>query len=912
ATVRILGPKEESPIPEEVRRVPMQNLPTQPTSTGIILQQVAPALETYETQAKPALPASSVPARKRVGPTQKNDTLWKIASRNTPKGASIYQVIGAIFHLNPQAFAEDNIHLLEPGSILLMPTQDEIKKERVQAVSARLDQDQPAATRYRAANRAAKNEKSAAKTASSAQAPADPIKPLVAEVTAVEPAKSVPAQEVKNELPQAVDVAGAEKEKSAETINQPANAPAATLAPTAVENKEPKGSKEPVQATTSETPAQNKLDENSSKEASLSDPLVAPSEGSRELSVPNGILAPENQENLAQGEAIALTTKEYDQLLAKLEQMLESDHRLKVRLGELQNQVDELIKSNLQQQDFNQTLQAQLEQGKKPDEPKLTQSSPTVFDHLVEKPWLLALSAILPALLLALVILLFIKKPKKEDKEPAQEQESSDYSSLASAPDSESVKSELADTDDALDDPVLDDQQDELLEFDELLEEMLELDGDENVVKDPNKKEPPQSSLATESEPDAQPVVINEPPQSLEFLEQELSEKANDETELAAEAFEQAGQAEEIIELEEVTEDEINDTLMPEPLLSAQEPSLADDKTEPLLAPPEAQIEPTPSFAFDLDDEELTKQLDQEFAELIEMTKPTQEIAQEEGDDEALIILDADSENLIAASAEKKSISLDEQKRQVTDVQEIEPAGDVNLPPLAKLPRLENETHADENLALDEQMQSLLEQESVLEVEPTFDVEPTLGAEFAAEPRLHDDFKVDQELEIATKDVEIKPEPEPEPEPELEELEPESAPALEIESEIEFEIEAASKLDLEPLGASLQQESVPAENPSPVILPQKSEPKRNSQGQAAKKELSKDILSQLNPGQKLAPFEDESLQVAGLDIATLWDEGEVEAELAPVKVEPSFAVSDHAFDEIQPPATSFDEEVTAK
>ncbi|MGL5335555.1 MAG: FimV/HubP family polar landmark protein, partial [Enterovibrio sp.] len=172
ATVRILGPKEESPFPQEARRTPIQNIPTQPTSTSTA-QPATFTDENGETQVKPALPASSMPARKRVGPTQKNDTLWKIASRNTPKGASIYQAIGAIFRLNPQAFAEDNIHLLEPGSILLMPTPDEVKKERVQAVSMRLDQDQPAATRYRAdKERRVNDKKGDAKNADAAKTPA--------------------------------------------------------------------------------------------------------------------------------------------------------------------------------------------------------------------------------------------------------------------------------------------------------------------------------------------------------------------------------------------------------------------------------------------------------------------------------------------------------------------------------------------------------------------------------------------------------------------------------------------------------------------------------------------------------------------------------------------------------------------
>ncbi|WP_282958112.1 FimV/HubP family polar landmark protein, partial [Photobacterium aphoticum] len=78
----------------------------------------------------------------RYGPTTHQETLWSIASRYRPNDQiSIYQVIGAIFRNNPQAFEQNNIHGLVPGSILTIPTLSQIQRESVDAVKQRLEAD---------------------------------------------------------------------------------------------------------------------------------------------------------------------------------------------------------------------------------------------------------------------------------------------------------------------------------------------------------------------------------------------------------------------------------------------------------------------------------------------------------------------------------------------------------------------------------------------------------------------------------------------------------------------------------------------------------------------------------------------------------------------------------------------------
>ncbi|MFP3344577.1 FimV/HubP family polar landmark protein, partial [Halomonas sp. SIMBA_159] len=67
------------------------------------------------TQPRAATPRPAMsPGNRTVGiygPTGENETLWSIASRYKPNDSvSIYQVLGAIFRANPNAFTDSNIH----------------------------------------------------------------------------------------------------------------------------------------------------------------------------------------------------------------------------------------------------------------------------------------------------------------------------------------------------------------------------------------------------------------------------------------------------------------------------------------------------------------------------------------------------------------------------------------------------------------------------------------------------------------------------------------------------------------------------------------------------------------------------------------------------------------------------------
>ncbi len=77
------------------------------------------------------------------GPTKASDTLWSIADRYLPDGANVnvYQAVGAIYRLNPNAFKDNNIHGLIPGSFLVLPTMEQIAQENTKKIATQLRLD---------------------------------------------------------------------------------------------------------------------------------------------------------------------------------------------------------------------------------------------------------------------------------------------------------------------------------------------------------------------------------------------------------------------------------------------------------------------------------------------------------------------------------------------------------------------------------------------------------------------------------------------------------------------------------------------------------------------------------------------------------------------------------------------------
>ncbi|MCH9671292.1 MAG: LysM peptidoglycan-binding domain-containing protein, partial [Gammaproteobacteria bacterium] len=74
----------------------------------------------------PARPASQAGESYRV---RNNDTLWSLAARFRPAGASIQQTMLAMLRLNPEGFENGNVNMMNAGAVLRIPSQFDAEQE---------------------------------------------------------------------------------------------------------------------------------------------------------------------------------------------------------------------------------------------------------------------------------------------------------------------------------------------------------------------------------------------------------------------------------------------------------------------------------------------------------------------------------------------------------------------------------------------------------------------------------------------------------------------------------------------------------------------------------------------------------------------------------------------------------------
>lgn len=77
------------------------------------------------TNPRPTRDDSVAPGEYRV---QNGDTLWVIARDNRPNASSINQTMVAIQRMNPNAFLNGNINLIKSGSVLDLPSADDVRR----------------------------------------------------------------------------------------------------------------------------------------------------------------------------------------------------------------------------------------------------------------------------------------------------------------------------------------------------------------------------------------------------------------------------------------------------------------------------------------------------------------------------------------------------------------------------------------------------------------------------------------------------------------------------------------------------------------------------------------------------------------------------------------------------------------
>ena len=76
------------------------------------------------------------------GPIESSDTLWQISQKyRQNNGLSVYQVMQAIYELNPDAFEQQNINLLKNGSILKLPSERYIARVSSQQAKEKSERD---------------------------------------------------------------------------------------------------------------------------------------------------------------------------------------------------------------------------------------------------------------------------------------------------------------------------------------------------------------------------------------------------------------------------------------------------------------------------------------------------------------------------------------------------------------------------------------------------------------------------------------------------------------------------------------------------------------------------------------------------------------------------------------------------
>ncbi len=91
------------------------------------LPEQSPPATAQEQQPESATDATlSYTAVDEYGPVMANESLWRIASETKPQDATVEQMMMALQRKNPQAFTRQNVNNLKRGSILRMPTQEEI------------------------------------------------------------------------------------------------------------------------------------------------------------------------------------------------------------------------------------------------------------------------------------------------------------------------------------------------------------------------------------------------------------------------------------------------------------------------------------------------------------------------------------------------------------------------------------------------------------------------------------------------------------------------------------------------------------------------------------------------------------------------------------------------------------------
>ncbi|EKP0308145.1 pilus assembly protein FimV [Aeromonas veronii] len=299
------------------------------------------------------------------GPVRPTDTLWSLASKYRPSNrVSVYQTMVAIYEKNPRSFADGNINHILVGSRILLPT----------VAEASVITDAQARAKFRSDNASWKG----LSPKYLADKQAHTAKPAVAKPAKVEAAKSEPVKAAPAPLPVA----------NAAPIPAPIVVP-----PPAAETKEV-----------------TKVSEPAPKEA-VAPPAPSPSaaEGTTPAPLPSDLDKPVGKP--ATEMALAL-----EDANAQLGQVTEMNHRLKLRLQSLTEEV-ETLKAQLQDQTALQKEIAELKAQPVPPVVAAPEPKQNWLMDLLASPLNLAMIILLPVLLVLALVTLWLRARARRELE---------------------------------------------------------------------------------------------------------------------------------------------------------------------------------------------------------------------------------------------------------------------------------------------------------------------------------------------------------------------------------------------------------------------------------------------------------------------------------------------------------------
>ncbi|MEM0553366.1 MULTISPECIES: FimV/HubP family polar landmark protein [Aeromonas] len=344
--------------------------PDEPAPPAVNSQPLAqPVAQPVRATAQPIVRQVATANPASYGPIRPTDTLWSLASKYRPSSrVSVYQTMVAIYEKNPRSFADGNINHILVGSRILLPT----------AAEASVITDAEARAKFRSDNASWKGlspkylANKQAHTAKPVAAKAAPAKP---EVAKAEPAKAAPAP-----------------------------LPAVKAAPIPAPVTE---SKPAVETKVADAKEVAKVNEAPAKEAVAPAPSAA--SGTAPAPLPSDLDKPV-------GKPATEMTLALEDANAQLAQVTEMNHRLKLRLQSLTEEV-ETLKAQLQDQTALEKEIAELKAKPVPPVVAEPEHKQNWLMDLLSSPLNLAMIILLPVLLVLALVTLWLRARARRELE---------------------------------------------------------------------------------------------------------------------------------------------------------------------------------------------------------------------------------------------------------------------------------------------------------------------------------------------------------------------------------------------------------------------------------------------------------------------------------------------------------------